>query len=396
MSKSGYSPEILVITDSFPPQKGGSVVYNHNILQRIPYETTVLCPFSKMQYEGPYKAVKCFYCSWKFKNVLLRKMHVLLLYLQVFLATIFVLLFRATKPSLIIAMQVLPAGLPALIAAKLWKIPFIVLTHGEEITMGRKKVIHSYLIRKILPAAEAVVTVSNFTKQQLIKFGLDPARIKIVYNAINPSIEPVKTDRLTKLIDRWNLDGSTLILMVGRLMLRKGFDTAITILPEILAEFPDTKLMIVGRGMEKSYLEQLIEDNRLQDSVLMLGDLTDNEVRQAYSMCDLFLLPNRKLPNGDTEGFGVVFIEAGLLGKPVIGGKDGGTGDAILHEVTGLLVDGNNPDEVKSAILRLLGDPAFAEKLGVQGRQRVMKEFTIETQQDRFNTLLREVFANNS
>jgi phosphatidylinositol alpha-1,6-mannosyltransferase len=289
-------------------------------------------------------------------------------------------------------MQVLPAGLAALIAKKVLGIPFITITHGEELTIGKRKKVHNYLIRKILPASDKVVTVSNFSKSQVIKLGVDRGNIEIIYNAIDSRIEPLYSDRLKKIVQKHRLNDTKLILMVGRLIRRKGFDSAIKVLSDIRQDFENVKLLIVGKGVDKGYLQKLTEQKGLNGSVVFVEGLSDGEVRFLYSICDVFLLPNRRLENEDTEGFGVVFLEAALFAKPVIGGKDGGTSDAILNGITGLLVDGSDLFEIKSAVLKILADPEYAANLGHRGKERVLKEFDIEIQQTRFNKMLRKLF----
>jgi phosphatidylinositol alpha-1,6-mannosyltransferase len=107
----------------------------------------------------------------------------------------------------------------------------------------------------------------------------------------------------------------------------------------------------------------------------MLGKLPENELMAAFSIADIFLMPNRALENGDIEGFGIVFLEANAFGKPVIGGNTGGVVEAIEDGVSGILVDSEDPNAVKNAIVRLLKDDSIREKMGRQGRERVVNEF---------------------
>ena len=91
------------------------------------------------------------------------------------------------------------------------------------------------------------------------------------------------------------------------------------------------------------------------------------------------MLASREIPGqGGVEGFGIVFLEAGLYAKPVIGGKSGGIPDAILDGVTGILVDPTDENAIASAIVRFLTDRDLARKMGENGKRRVENEFNIE------------------
>ena len=111
-------------------------------------------------------------------------------------------------------------------------------------------------------------------------------------------------------------------------------------LPAIRQAVPDVVYLIVGEGSYGDTLRKLVVDLRLEDAVIFTGAVSDAEAVEFYRTCDVYVMPNRATEDGDTEGFGLVFLEAGACGKPVIGGRAGGVPDAITHEVTGLLVEG--------------------------------------------------------
>jgi phosphatidylinositol alpha-1,6-mannosyltransferase len=97
-------------------------------------------------------------------------------------------------------------------------------------------------------------------------------------------------------------------------------------------------------------------------------------------------MPNRDI-EGDTEGFGLVFLEAACAGKPVVAGTAGGTGSAVVDGVTGLRVDGENLDAITGSLARLLADPAEAERMGLNGRIRVLDNFTHRRRVDQLREL---------
>jgi phosphatidylinositol alpha-1,6-mannosyltransferase len=185
-----------------------------------------------------------------------------------------------------------------------------------------------------------------------------------------------------------------LLLMVGRLgQERKGYDKAIEALPSILARVPDTKLVLVGPG-DQTGLRHLAQRVGVEDRVIFTGEVVERgQLMLLYAACDVFLLPTRTMSDGDTEGFGIVFLEAGLMGKPVVGGRAGGTEDAIVHGQTGLLVDGSDVEQIAGAVVRLLGDPAYASLLGQQGKERVLRDFRPRVHQEEFARIVESVLS---
>jgi phosphatidylinositol alpha-1,6-mannosyltransferase len=109
--------------------------------------------------------------------------------------------------------------------------------------------------------------------------------------------------------------------------------------------------------------------------VTLVGKVSEADLLRYLRLCDLFLMPNRTMPDGDTEGFGLVFREANACRKPVIGGRAGGVVEAVADGVSGLLVDGNKPDEIADAIERILGDPALAAQLS-EGGFKLAREYS--------------------
>jgi phosphatidylinositol alpha-1,6-mannosyltransferase len=156
---------------------------------------------------------------------------------------------------------------------------------------------------------------------------------------------------------------------------RKGQDKVIEALPRIKQAVPQVKYVMVGTGEVHESLIALARQLGVEDSVVFAGNILDQDLAAYYSACDVFLMPCREI-DGDVEGFGIVYLEAGAAGKPVIGGKTGGTDDAIVDGVTGLRVDGTSCDEIADAAIRLLSTPHKAKEMGQNGRQRVETDFS--------------------
>ncbi|MBK7081414.1 MAG: glycosyltransferase family 4 protein [Betaproteobacteria bacterium] len=200
--------------------------------------------------------------------------------------------------------------------------------HGEEITTEMDYRFYGSQRRRYLRRADAVVAVSHFTERALTRLmGSIHARFTSSTTALIPRgfSRPKRAD----LIDRHAIAGKQVILTVGRIVPRKGFDAVIRAMPTILSSVPNAHYLIVGTGHYRAALEALVQECGMHDHISFVGPVADEDLADYYRLCDLFVMPNREMPDGDTEGFGLVFLEANACGKPVIGGIAGGAVEAV-------------------------------------------------------------------
>lgn len=243
--------------------------------------------------------------------------------------------------------------------------------HGEEVTtqfpsgsFGRRRLQH-------LRRADAIVAVSRFTRQTLIDLGISEQRIHLIENAVDTTrFCPGAPD--AAFLERWGVSHKRLVVSIGRLIARKGFDRSIEAWPAVLERHPDAHLMIVGNGPQRAELEQLIVRHGVEHAVTLTGPVSDNDLLAAYRSGEFFMMANRTLPDGDTEGFGLVFLEANACERAVIGGRAGGAVDAIKDEETGLLIDCQRPENIAAAVIRLLDDQALRQRLQQNGLQHAL------------------------
>ena len=129
-------------------------------------------------------------------------------------------------------------------------------------------------------------------------------------------------------------------------------------------------------------------------SVRFVGQAADDEVDAWYHACDVFVLASREIGvSGGAEGYGIVFVEADLRGKPVVGGRSGGIPDAVIDGETGLLVDPIDPADIAEAVTRLLTEPDLAARLGRGGRRRAIEDLSWPEYTERFRRVLSEAAA---
>jgi len=168
-----------------------------------------------------------------------------------------------------------------------------------------------------------------------------------------------------------------LVLYVGRLVERKGVEYLIRAFAEVVREVP-SELVIVGKGPEDERLHQLTEELNLVQKVHFKGWVSQDELEQLYNQCNVFVLPAIIDSKGDTEGLGVVLLEAMSYMKPVVASNLGGITDIVKDRETGLLVNEKDPHGLSEAIKSLLSDPSLAASLGKRGYEHVQKQFSWE------------------
>ena len=293
---------------------------------------------------------------------------------------------RRMRPAAILAARVLPEGLAANIVAGALGVPSVVFAHGEEITCWThrgprsRRALTAATKRRLLwrtyRHADRLIANSRFTRDLLTAGGVDPRHIAVIHPGVDPDLyRPAPRD--PTLVEQLGLAGRRVILTVGRLSRRKGQDALLGALPAIAAAIPDVVYLIAGDGDHAKVLRDLADSLGVADRVRFLREVPDDQLPAIYNLADLFAMPNRVLPDSqDVEGFGIVFLEAGACGKPVIAGRSGGVPDAVLDNQTGILVDGDDIPAIAAAAIAVLGDPDLADRLGRAARDRVRGELT--------------------
>jgi phosphatidylinositol alpha-1,6-mannosyltransferase len=187
----------------------------------------------------------------------------------------------------------------------------------------------------------------------------------------------------------------SIVLSVGSLRAvhaYKGIDTVIRAMPRILEAAPHARYTVVGDGDYRPQLERLALSTGVGAQVTFAGEVTDAELVKHYRSCSLFVLPSRASERAsgqwEGEGFGRVYVEAALAGKPVVGSRDGGAAEAVLEGKTGLLVNPCSPTEVADAVTGLLKSPARAAAMGTEGQRWALEEFTERTMRHELSSIL--------
>jgi phosphatidylinositol alpha-1,6-mannosyltransferase len=274
------------------------------------------------------------------------------------------------------AFRALPEGGVAWLVARIMFRPVVIYAHGEELTTwghGGKYRAMCFVLRH----ADHVIANSEHTRDTLMSMAVDPDRITIIYPGVDTARFRPDLDT-TGLRERLDITSDEkLVFSVGRLSRRKGFDQTVRAIARLRAEGLSVRYVLAGIGEDADYLDVLIAELGLQNAVHRIGAVSETDLPRWLNACDVFAMPNRDI-DGDNEGFGMVFVEAAACGKPSLAGIAGGTASAVLHEQTGLRVDGTSLDAVCEGLHQLLTDDALRQRLGTAGLARVKTAFCWE------------------
>lgn len=370
---------LLVLSELFLPTKGGTAVWAAEVYKRLGGKeihiiTADVPGAAEIDAVHPNTIHRL-----ALRRVPWLKPESLLMYSRFFFKSLWLALTH--RFDSIHAFRSLPEGLVAWLVARLTFRPVVIYAHGEELT-GWGKGAKYEAMRFALRHADTVIANSDFTRQELLGMGVSEQRIVL----INPGVDVERfrpglpCDDLKRRIGL--APGEKLILSVGRLSRRKGFDMVIRSLPELINQGIAVRYAHIGIGEDYDYLTNLSREMSVADNVHFLGHVSPEDLPRWYNACDVFAMPNREI-NGDTEGFGMVFIEASACGKPAIGGRAGGTGAAIQDGVTGLRVDASSCEKVRIALAQILGDANLTLTLGRDGRIRTVNQFSWESVADK-------------
>lgn len=373
--------KILIVTLEHPPQIGGIATYVDQLAQALPNkELAVLAP------KHPDAA------TWDAQQTypIIRKNLLFPSFLWPrWIKLCFVLwsLVRKHGFDMIYIHHILPVGYAAWFIKKVRHIPFVIFSHGTDITAAAKKKWKARWAKKIADQAEQIITNSESLQRRLIeRFPTLEKKSTVLYPSPDTIFfSPPSQERVDALRSQYALEGKKVILSIARLTDGKGFPHLIRIMPEILKKVPNVVWFIVGDGPKKDYILREIQRYDLQNVVRFVGQVAHEDLHAYYYAADAFVLLTHP-DMGFEEGLGLVFLEAGAAGLPIIAGRSGGVEEAVIHGKTGLVVDTYQDMSVISAMNEILSNEEFAKKLGSAAQERAKATFRWSTQIARLET----------
>lgn len=363
--------DILLLTELFPPAIGGSAVLLQNVYRRVRCApVSVLTGTPAADAPAPLLLMERETIDSSLRGVASMRA-----WAQHVRIASRIRRYHRRTPLLVHCGRALPEGIPALLATcSSQGLRYLSWAYGEEIATALTSREYGLVLKAVYRGASAVICCSAHTAS-LVRSVAPKVATFIVYPGVDARKFSPMGGALAR--NRLGLQDRFVLLSVGRLQRRKGHDLMLRALPSILEAFPAVHYVIAGDGEERTTLEALSDALGVRANVTFAGAVSDSDLPELYSACDVFVLPNR-VDGADFEGFGIVYLEAAAAGKPAVGGRSGGVPEAILDGVTGSLVSGNDPNELARCICHLIGNADQRSAYGVAGRHRVLREFSWE------------------
>jgi phosphatidyl-myo-inositol dimannoside synthase len=305
----------------------------------------------------------------------------------------YILCIIKCSPDIIICGQVYEVGWLSMIN-KFFNLKTACYIHGEEITTIRPRGIWSRIreicAAKVINDASVVITVSNYTKNTIgQKYGIHD-NVVVINNGVDLE-EFFPKSKISIFENKYGILGRRILLSLARLVPKKGIDKVIEAMPEITANIPDAVYLVGGDGPDRVRLERLAEQVGVKDKVVYAGYLANDELNDFMNLGEIFIMPNREI-NGDTEGFGLVFLQASACGLPVVGGNAGGTDDAIQDGKSGFIINGNDKSQIVSQVIKLFKNDDLRKGMGDFGLNWVTKECSWQSRVKQFDEIIDGLF----
>ena len=373
---------ILLVTNDFPPRRGGIQSYLEQFANRLAatgeHHLTVYAP--RWQGADGYDLAAPFQVVRHPGTLMIpepgvdRRMRRLIREHDV--ETVW---FGAAAPLALLSARARNAGAQRVLAS----------THGHEVGWSMVPGARSAL-RRIGESADVITHVSRYTRGRFASAFGPRARLEYLPPGVDTGRFRPDPALRCELRTRYRLGDRPVVVCISRLVPRKGQDMLIRALPLIRSRVDGAALVIVGGGPYAGALRRLAEDRGVGTEVVFTGGVPNAELPAHYAMADVFAMPCRTRGAGlDVEGLGIVFLEASATGVPVVAGASGGAPETVRQTETGRVVDGRSLDEIVEAVSDLLSDPATGRRMGEAGRQWISRDWNWDTHTTRLSDLLR-------
>ena len=231
------------------------------------------------------------------------------------------------------------------------------LIHSKEINHPKGSGQNKRIVG-VLNNVEKVIANSQFTKNLAIELGVNENKVIVINPGVDP-VEELNKKTLDKVESILKVKSPRLIT-VSRFDKRKNHEKIIMALRNLKQVYPDIVYICIGYGEEEENIKKLVKELDLETQVMFFKDISSDLKNALVAKSNIFVMPSI-IHKKSVEGFGIAYVEAAQYSIPSIGGKDGGAADAIDHEKTGIICDGNNLNDIYSSINSMLENKKYLD-----------------------------------
>ncbi|HEC99232.1 MAG TPA: glycosyltransferase family 4 protein [Proteobacteria bacterium] len=280
------------------------------------------------------------------------------------------ILVKKTRPAVIHAHWLFPQGFFAVLLKSFFDIPVVITAHGADV-FGLRHPLIKAIHRFTLGRADRIIAVSSALREKINR-DIRPVHVDVIPMGV--SSEQFSPAKGASCKEKPGFRNQT-ILYVGRLSEKKGVEYLIDAMPRVRKEFPDADLLIIGSGELEEDLKARAERLGLHESIIFAGPVPNRELPEYYACSSVFVGPSIRAQGGDTEGFGLTFVEAAMSGCFLIGSDVGGIGDIIEDGKTGFLVPEKDSRAIAGKIIYALKNPDEAKQMVARARKKCIEKF---------------------
>lgn len=279
---------------------------------------------------------------------------------------------RRQRPDVIHAHWALPNGFIGAVASRVTGIPLVVSIPGSDAQVANSNPLFRRMARFAFDRASLITANSGALRDAVLPLGADPAKFEMIVYGVDPNrLRPDSTGTDALRAELNIPEGGVMLLAVGRMVAKKGFDVLLRALAEPEVGRRPVTAVLVGAGDEWERWQKLADSLGVGDRVRWVGIVPFDEIGGWYNACDLLVMPSVTAP---ADGLNVCVPDAMSCGKPVVGSTAAGNELAIVDGETGFLVPEGDPSALARAIARLADDPSLRAQMGAAGRRRVEDE----------------------
>jgi glycosyltransferase involved in cell wall biosynthesis len=280
---------------------------------------------------------------------------------------------RRIKPDVIHAHWVLPNGFIGALVSRLTHTPLVVSLPGSDVLMAGKNGAFRWMANFAWRTAALITTNSTDLRDEAVRLGAPAGKFDyIIYGVDARDFMPWSHGTAELRRSLGLAEDDVVVLGVGRMVYKKGFDVLIRAMPLLHEMHPRIKVVLIGEGDQKEAWQKLSKDLGVSDRVFFVGRVPHDRIAVYYNMCDMLAMPSVTHP---VDGLNVCVVDAMACGKPLVASRAAGNPLVVADGINGIRVDENRPEQLAHAIARLADAPVLRARMGLASRKRVEEEF---------------------
>ena len=292
--------------------------------------------------------------------------------------------------EVIYAQWLLPGGFIGAIVSRLSGVPLVISLHGSDVFVAERYSVFRPVVRFIFGTVHCVIACSTDLAQRAVKLGLSQDAVSVAPYGVD--IERYVPDPQTGRDLRGRLsipESHNVVLMMGRLVYKKGFSYLLSAVPTVLAEYPNTLFIVAGDGDLRSELEELVKSLQIQEHVLFTGQIPWDQTPSYLTMADICVVPSVQDEAGNLDGLPNVLLESMASGCAIVATNVAGIPEVVHDGKNGLLTPPRDERALADAVCRLLSDQHLRQRLGDGARESAISSLSWDHIGEKIATILR-------